>query len=395
MKKFIIVVAAFFAGLSTFAQSNDGGNRMVVHQKNGEIKAFACSNVDSINFVKTGDLSAEVMVKEVHGREVTLTVTMPEGCKGCDFAFIEKSLEDTSSDVYEYVRNNKVAEISESGDVTIKELIPGTEYIFYTVSKDVYGLESGFVRTEVKTAIGEEDFALNITELTSGHVNLDILPKDKQMKYTYTLLTKKKYDESVEYNGDIFLYDVAWWEFLAESYGESDWRNIMNKLLTAGDYKFESIKEYGFLDWDTDHIFYVYGIDPKGDATTQLYTKEFKSPKPVASDNEISVEILEVLPNGCNVRVTTTNDDEYVVMAQKQSFIDYWEQEGTETDMLKVLYSDCDLFQEWCGYKHSGSEEFFVKSQKANTDYVLIVFGTNEGPSTEVQYIKFKTAANQ
>lgn len=393
MKKIILAAAVLFAGFaSSYAQSINDGNRMVIHQKNGEVKAFACNGVDSINFVKTGDLSAEVIVKDVQGREVTLTVTMPEGCTACDFAFVEKGKEDTTADVYEFVRNNKCATITESGDVLIKDMNSNTDYVIYTVSKDIYGIESGFVRTEVKTAVGEADFELNITELTSGHLFLDILPKDKEMKYTYTLLPKKKYEEAIDYNGDIFMYDIAWWEFLAENYGESDWRNIMKKLLTQGDYTFNSIDEYGFMDWDTDHVFYCYGINDKGDATTPLCTKEFRSPKPIPSDNKITVEILDIKNNGCNVKVTTTNDDKYVVMAQKQSFIDYWEQEGNETEMLKVLYNDCEINQDWCGYKHSGSSELFVKAKNANTDYVLIIFGTNEGPSTDIQYIKFKTA---
>lgn len=390
MRKIFITIAALFTGFTAFAQND--GNRMLIHQKNGEVKAFACNHVDSINFVKTADITVEVTVKEVLDREATLTVNFPEGCTQCDFAFIEKSNEDASADVYEYVSNNKVAELKASGDVTIKNLNGNTEYVIYTVARDIFGIESSYTRTEVKTTAGEEDFLLNITELTSGHVNFDIVPKDKAMKYTYTLLPKQKYDDAVEYNGDIFLYDVAWWEFLAENYGESDWRNIMNKLLVAGDYTFKSHEEYGFMDWDTDHVFYCYGIDEKGNATTPLYKNEFKSPMPVPSDNEITVEILEVLENGCNIRVTTTNDDLYVVNAQRQTFIDYWEQEGTETDMLKVLYNDCEFNQEWCNYRHNGSSEFFVKAKKPDTDYVLIVFGSNEGPSTPIQYIKFKTA---
>lgn len=165
----------------------------------------------------------------------------------------------------------------------------------------------------------------------------------------------------------------------------------MNELLNSGDFTFYSAEEYGFMDWDTDHIFYCYGINEKGDATTPLYTKEFRSPKPTPSDNEIKVEILEVKNNGCKVKVTTTNDDLYVVNAQKQVFIDYWNQEGTETDMIKILYNDCEFNKEWCAYRHNGSGEFFVKAKKPDTDYVLIVFGSNEGPSTDVQYIKFHT----
>ena len=391
MKKILLLIGSVILSLSTFAQVNDG-NRMVVHQKNGEVKAFATNGVDSVNFVKIGDISAEVTVKEVLGREATLSVKFPEGCTECIFAFAEKTNEIKDADVIEFARKNKVAELDKSGDVTIKDFNANTEYIVYTVSKDIFGIESSFVKTEIKTVAGEEDFVLNVKELTSGHITLDILPKDKNMKYTYTLLPKKKYDEAVEYNGDIFLYDIAWWEFLAESYGEKDWRAMMNKLLTTGDFTFSSAEEYGFMDWDTEHIFYCYGINEKGDATTPLYKKEFRSPKPTPSDNDIKVEILEVKNNGCRVKVTTTNDDLYVVNAQKQSFIDYWKQEGTETDMIKVLYNDCEFNQEWCAYRHNGSGEFFVKAKNPDTDYVLIVFGSNEGPSTDVQYIKFHTA---
>ena len=79
MKKLFILVTAFFMALGAGAQV-DNGNRMVVHQKDGAVKAFACDKVDSISFVKTGDISAEVLVKETMGRQITLDVTMPEGC---------------------------------------------------------------------------------------------------------------------------------------------------------------------------------------------------------------------------------------------------------------------------------------------------------------------------
>ena len=392
MKKIFILIAAVFASITTFAQVNDG-NRMVVHQKNGEVKAFACNGVDSISFVKIGDIAAKVTVKETLAREVTVNAQLPEGCTQCDFAFIQKADDNADVNVYEYVRTNKAAELKADGDVKLENMEANTEYVIYTVSRDIFGIESAVVRTEVKTAAGQEDFQINITELTSGHMTLDIVPLDKNITYTYTLLPKAKYDEAVNYNGDIFMYDVAWWEFMAENYGESDWRNIMKKLLVTGDRQYISDEEYGFMDWDTDHIFYCYGINEKGDVTTPLYTKEFRTPKPTPSDNEIKVEIVETLSNGCNVKVTTSNNDEYVVTAQRQDFIDYWEAEGTETDMLKTLYADLHINEPECGYKHAGSDEFMVKAQKANTDYVLIVFGTNEGPTTPVQYIKFRTAA--
>ena len=394
MKKIMILIAAVFAGVTSFAQDVNDGNRMIVHQKNGEVKAFACNGVDSVNFAKVGDITPEVVVKEALSREAIFSVKFMEGCSACDLAVIEKSKENTAADVFEYVSLNKVNTITESGDVKIMNLLASTDYVLYTVAKDAWGISSAFARTEFSTVVGEEDFVLNVTELTSGHINLDIIPRDKTLKYTYTLLPKKKYEEAVNFNGSIFLYDIAWWEFMAEQYGKSDWRDIMKQLLTVGDKTFYSTEEYGFMDWDTDHVFYCYGIDDKGDPSTPLYTKEFRSPKPVASDNKITVTVKEVKHNGCWVEVNTTNDDLYVICAQRQDFVDYWEAQGTEEEMIRVLYADCEFNEEWCAYRHYGSDEFFVKANKADTDYVLIIMGSNEGPSTEVQYIKFHTAKN-
>lgn len=393
MKKLILLAAVLISGITTYAQT-DNGNRMIVHQSDGQIKVFACNRVDSVNFVKVGDITAGVTVKEVSGSSATLTVKMPEGCTKCEFAFVEKSKETEISNIYAYVEENKAAEITESGDVTIKGLMAETDYIIYTLSRDIYNVAGNVVKTEVRSSNSAEDFVITIDELTSGHANLSIVPKDKDMTYVYTLLPKKKYEEAVDYNGDIFMYDVAWWEFLAENYGEDDWRTMMKQAQVKGDVAYDSQVEYGFMDWDTDHILYCYGINEKGDVTTQLYTKEFKTPKPTPSDNVITATITDIRNNGCDVNITTTNGDYYVVTAQKQEFIDYWEQEGGETEMLKTLYNDLEINTEYCFAKHSGDGNYTVKAQKPDTDYVLIIFGTNEGPSTKVQYIPFHTKAN-
>ena len=53
-----------------------------------------------------------------------------------------------------------------------------------------------------------------------------------------------------------------------------------------------------------------------GSFTTGMYEKEFTTEAVAPSNNVISCEVVKTYADGCDVKVTTTNDDPYMIDAQ-------------------------------------------------------------------------------
>ncbi|WP_308275810.1 hypothetical protein [Prevotella sp.] len=103
--------------------------------------------------------------------------------------------------------------------------------------------------------------------------------------------------------------------------------------------------------------------------------------------------MVKTYSNGCDVKVTASNNDPYIVEAQPKAVWDkFLSNNGNDavkaaSEILRVSYSDAD------NYTVTGNYEGKKEVGSSNTEYVLIVCGYDSGVTTDVQVVPFKTLA--
>lgn len=121
----------------------------------------------------------------------------------------------------------------------------------------------------------ETAFAVQQTQLTQGSFSARIIPGDNEAPYYFGVVTKKEFDETYSGKGeDLQTAYLDWFEQMAQQQGITLEELLTNALLTGmQDYQFRSLIP------DTEYVFFVFGVDYTGKATTGVETDAFKTPK--------------------------------------------------------------------------------------------------------------------
>lgn len=104
--------------------------------------------------------------------------------------------------------------------------------------------------------------------------------------------------------------------------------------------------------------------------------------------------MVKTYSDGCDVKVTASNNDPYIVEAQPKAAWDkYLSNNGNDavkaaSEILRVSYSGYAD-----NYTVTGNYEGKKEVGSSNTEYVLIVCGYDSGVTTDVQVVPFKTLA--
>lgn len=384
MKKLFLTFMCIVSGIAAMAQSQ-GTNRLVVHKGDNTIVGYAINNVDSVTFDAIGEVKAALSVVSTEESSMTINIQRTADCKTYYLAYEIASNWDGYGTVADRIKEINHTTYSVDGNQQLQSLHSGETYNVYTLGFDKYGIEGEAQMVTVKVGTGEEDmFDIVVNNITSSSVSVKITPKDQNMYYSWMLHTKEHYDEAIEKNGDMNGYDNAWWNWVATQYGTT-WEEAMRNEIVQG---VTDIPKSDWLLWDSDYVVTVYGIDYNdGSALTKTMVVPFHTLVPEPSDNQISVEIKNVYSDGVDVKITTTNNDTYLVGSESASYVNFYQQNG---NFLQKWISDV---HENASLLHNGDDEFKKTVKKADTDYYLIVVGYDGGPTTEVQLIPFHTAA--
>lgn len=121
----------------------------------------------------------------------------------------------------------------------------------------------------------ETAFAVQQTQLTQGSFSARIIPEDNEAPYYFGVVTKKEFDGTYSGKGEDFQTAyLDWFEQMAQQQGITLEELLTNALLTGmQDYQFRSLIP------DTEYVFFVFGVDYTGKATTGVETDAFKTPK--------------------------------------------------------------------------------------------------------------------
>ena len=115
-----------------------------------------------------------------------------------------------------------------------------------------------------------ENFTVTLTSLHAGDVFFTIEPKDKEMTYWYALQIK---EEMMETSEETIAADLEYFYTVAEYYGFS-LHELLSDNLVAGDKNWM----YNSLSPRTEYVLYMYGINPDGEALTDVEKVTFTTP---------------------------------------------------------------------------------------------------------------------
>ena len=223
--------------------------------------------------------------------------------------------------------------------------------------------------------------------------SIEYIPSDPEFRYMVSCSYQDIFDEWMATGGEeeVIKQDLEWYKFLADYYGMT-LGEAVDKLLESGTQTFLQEDLISMLDWDCGYVFYAYGLTPELEKTSKIFSEVVHTAAPVPSDMTFEVEFIDISkPNDVTFKVIPSKDNEtYFVTAQKQSFVDAYVNQNLEQEMIRKLYYANDPRNYHVGVE----EEISLYIGGLNTDYCVIIFGFENGPTTPVFYFPFKSAGN-
>lgn len=135
--------------------------------------------------------------------------------------------------------------------------------------------------TDTPPEPANSDFTIEQTALTQGSLDVKITPKDNEGTYYFSVISKKEWQTNYQSDKEVLTAAYkTWFESLAASAGVSTEELLKNALL-------KGMQTYQFrqLVPETEYVFFVYGVDYTGTATTPVTVQEFATPKVTLNPN--------------------------------------------------------------------------------------------------------------
>ena len=223
---------------------------------------------------------------------------------------------------------------------------------------------------------------------------VDIKPSNNELEYVFDFMEKAKWEELYAENPEAIVAErIRLWELDVESgiefYPDLDtWQKYMQLYQQSGTQTI-SVSEYYNLRWGKEYIVYAFGMNDEGYQTTNVVTASFSTTTPEASSNALSIALGEVTETSVAFTVNASNDDPYFVSIQDKRYVERFgegKEESWEDMIWDLTYSKTD--DQIASYIFNGTQELTNASINKNIDtfheYQILVWGFNDGPTTEV-----------
>ena len=397
MKKIItMAIAAMFSAV-TFAQEVSE-RVMRIQTIDGETTPLLLDKVQDISFEEITPLSMDIEVSNITETSMDIDFPMPSGCKYWLMCIQKEELTGTDIEVRQAIKEKYNDKFCESKFLRIPNFEAGTTYYIYALMYDQDGVVAGLSKTSATTLNAQQqatdEFSIDVTDVTKTTATVSYTPKDNAMSYYYFVVSEADRAKMIEKYGDIQTADLEYLQYSAEqiNYGLSEY---LSYILVSGP-KTKDTRDIiqSNLEPGTKYYAYCYGMNTDGSFTTGVYEKEFTTEAAVPSNNVINCEVVRTYTDGCDVKVTTTNDDPYMIDAQSK---EVWENYLSAANGDKTLAAKQILSRSYGGYADNytkkGNQEYKVEVGSADTDYVLIIYGFDAAITTDVQTVEFRTLA--
>ena len=285
--------------------------------------------------------------------------------------------------------------------ITVEELNAESEY---KVLYFGYDAEEKRYTTDylVSDAITTADFEINET-LEVAYVEssatwrdawVDITPSNNNMEYIVDVMEKGEWNKLYAENPEAIVAErIRLWEldveYGIETYPDLDtWQKYMQLYQQSGTQTL-NVSEYYNLRWGAEYVVYAFGMNDEGYQTTNVVTVEFATTTPESSANVLSVTLGEVTESSVAFTVNATNDDPYFVTIQDKRYVERFgdgKEESWEDMIWDLTFGKTD--DQIAAFIFNGTQELTNDSinKKVDTlhEYQILVWGFNDGPTTEV-----------
>ena len=223
---------------------------------------------------------------------------------------------------------------------------------------------------------------------------VDITTTSDELEYIIGFMEKSEWESQYAQMPQLIIVDrISGWKYDLECgkeiYPELDtWQKYMQLNQMSGNRRIYA-SEYSNLHWGTEYVMYAFGMNDDGDTTAQVVAVEFATTEPVASDNTFEVVIGEVTSSTVAFTVTAANDDPYFLTIQDKRYVERFgdgKDESWDDMIFDLTFGKTDL--QIMNYIFEGSQELtnesINKSINSLHEYQVVIWGFNDGPTTEV-----------
>lgn len=260
--------------------------------------------------------------------------------------------------------------------------------------------EGGQGQFEVNV-VTEPQIDLNVTSIQNRDCHYTITPKNPATKYYYNLRIQSgsySVDDFDQYGSEeqnMLHFARDWWSFVADMYGTT-WQEYMNSTLTEGVVSegAEATQSDGLVPGE-QYCLYAFGLDEEGELTTPIEVTKFTTTKPSMVDMTFECEFNEIKADDATFTITPSDQTlPYFVNVQRANYVDWFIENDAMGDMVTSLTGSITPGQYPEAYNTGTATRKmtdFLGTVRSNNDYYVIVFGWDEGQTTEVQVFKFHT----
>ena len=223
---------------------------------------------------------------------------------------------------------------------------------------------------------------VEVTNLAWNGADIYVKPNN-DFRYFYDCRTKAKFEERYGSTDNFYNKVYSSWESEAGDYGY-DVATVMGWYTNEG----SGVADIGQLRWSTDYVFAAFGVDDEGNLITDVVVREFTTLTPQQSSNEFTITINSMTKSSVEFTVTPTNNDQYYVTVEKVGTVSNYgpDQSKSYDDLIAYLLpeSENQLNPRLFTGEQTIANSDLGKSVNGFSDYVVIVWGFNNGPTTTV-----------
>lgn len=223
---------------------------------------------------------------------------------------------------------------------------------------------------------------VEVTNLAWNGADIYVTPSS-DFKYYYECRTRAKFDERYGSAEAFFQKVYAGWESDAASYGY-DTATVASWYTNEG----SGVADIGKLSWNTDYVFAIFGVDAEANLITEVTLTEFTTLTPAQSSNEFTITINALTKTSVEFTVTPTNNDQYYVTVEKVGTVSNYgpDKEKSYDELIAYLLPEYDsqLTPRLFTGEQKITNSQLNKSVNGFSDYVVVVWGYDNGPTTTV-----------
>lgn len=276
-----------------------------------------------------------------------------------------------------------------SGSVQ-KEVEVQAESDYYVVvfgyNPDTKSMTSEVFLSELITTPAEPQAApaldVEVTNLAWNGADIYVIP-NSDFRYYYECRTKAKFNE--RYGSAEAFYEKVYAGWVSDATSNKcDVATVASWYTNEG----RGVADIGKLTWNTEYVFAIFGVGADGTRNTDVILKEFKTLTPAQSSNEFTITINSTTSSSVEFTVTPTNNDQYYVTVEKVGTVSGYgpDQEKSYDELIAYLLPEYDsqLTPRLFTGEQTITNSQLNKSVNSFYEYVVVVWGYNNGPTTTV-----------